>query len=256
VAGGLALLTLLAWSYIWLGAGMGMSALGMTRLALFPHLHAAPMPTMGMPSPRFPWALAVIMWWVMMVAMMLPSATPLVLLYGRALRRKQAGARPGAAYAPSAFLAAGYLAVWLAFSTIAATLQALLQPAGLLSTTTWWSSSATLSAVILAAAGLYQLSPLKHACLVQCRGPIAFLVQYWRPGRLGAFLMGVRHGAACVGCCWMLMALLFVGGVMNLVWIALLAILVLVEKIAPAGPLVGRVSGVVLLAWAAATLVV
>lgn len=253
VAGGLALLTLLAWSYIWMGAGTGMSALDMTRLALFPHLHAGPTSMMGMESTHFVWPLAIVMWWVMMVAMMLPSAAPLMLLYGRALRQTGADTRPGAAYAPTAFLAAGYLSVWLVFSIGAATLQSVLGPVGLLSTTTWWSSSATLSAVILAAAGLYQLSPLKHACLVQCRGPVGFLMQYWRPGRLGAFTMGVRHGASCVGCCWMLMALLFVGGVMNLVWIALLALLVLVEKIAPAGPLVGRISGVVLLLWAAAT---
>lgn len=257
VAAGLALLTLLAWSYIWLGAGTGMSARDMTRLALFPHLHAGLTPTMSMQSPRFAWALAIVMWWVMMVAMMLPSAAPLMLLYGRALRQTtRADVRPGAAYAPTAFLASGYLAVWLAFSIAAATLQSALEPVGLLSTTTWWSTSATLSAVILAAAGLYQLSPLKHACLVQCRGPIAFLMRYWRPGRLGAFVMGARHGALCVGCCWMLMALLFVGGVMNLAWIALLALLVLVEKLAPAGPLIGKISGVVLLLWAAATVVV
>jgi predicted metal-binding membrane protein len=257
VAGGLALLTLLAWSYIWMGAGTGMSAGDMTRLVLFPHLHAGAAPTLSMQSPRFAWALAVLMWWVMMMAMMLPSAAPLVLLYGRALRQQtRADARLGASYAPTAFLAAGYLAVWLAFSIAAATLQLALEPVGLLSTTTWWSRSATLSAVILTAAGLYQLSPLKHACLVQCRGPIAFLMRYWRPGRLGALVMGVRHGVLCVGCCWMLMALLFVGGVMNLAWIALLALLVMIEKLAPAGPLVGRISGVVLLAWAAATALV
>jgi predicted metal-binding membrane protein len=256
VAGGLALLTLLAWSYIWLGAGTGMSAMDMTRLALFPHLHAEPMPIMSMETSYFAWTIAVVMWWVMMVAMMLPSAAPLLLLYGRVLRQTRADARPGATDAPTAFLAAGYLAVWLAFSIAAATLQSLLEPVGLLSTTTWWSNSATLSAVTLAAAGLYQLSPLKHACLVQCRGPIAFLVRYWRPGGLGAFVMGVRHGALCVGCCWMLMALLFVGGVMNLAWIALLALLVMVEKVAPAGPLIGKISGVVLLLWAAATALV
>jgi len=255
VACGLALLTLLAWSYLWMGAGTGMSATAMTRLVLFPHLRAGPMSMMRMESPHFVWALAIVMWWVMMVAMMLPSAAPLVLLYGRVLRQRRADTRPGAAYAPSAFLAAGYLAVWLAFSIAAATLQSVLEPVGLLSTTTWWSSSATLSAVILAAAGLYQLAPLKHACLVQCRGPAEFLMRYWRPGRLGAFVMGVRHGASCVGCCWMLMALLFVGGVMNLAWVAVLAVLVLVEKLAPAGPLVGRISGVILLVWAAATAV-
>ena len=256
VAGGLALLSLLAWSYVWQGAGTGMSTTGMTRLVLFPHLAAEPMPMIGMEASHFPWTLAVVMWWVMMVAMMLPSAAPLVLLYGRVLRQTRADVRPGAAYAPTAFLAAGYLAVWLAFSIAAATFQSLLEPMGLLSTTTWWSRSATLSAVILAAAGLYQLSPLKHACLVQCRGPVGFLMRYWRPGRLGAFVMGARHGALCVGCCWMIMALLFVGGVMNLAWIALLALLVLVEKLAPAGPLVGRISGVLFLVWAAATALV
>ncbi len=256
VAGGLVLLTLLAWGYIWMGAGTGMSATDMTRLMLFPHLRAESMAMTGMEPSRLAWTIVVAMWWVMMVAMMLPSAAPLVLLYGRALRQKRVDARPGAAYAPSIFLAAGYLAVWLAFSIVAATLQALLQPAGLLSSSTWWSSSAMLSAATLAAAGLYQLSPLKHRCLVQCRGPIAFLMRYWRPGRLGAFVMGVRHGTLCVGCCWMLMALLFVGGVMNLAWIALLALLVMVEKLAPAGPLVGKISGVVLLFWAAATALV
>ncbi len=253
VAGGLALLTLLAWSYVWMGAGTGMSAMDMTRLALFPHLHAEPMPMASMESPYFPWTLAVLMWWVMMVAMMLPSAAPLVLLYGGVLRKTHADTRPGAAYAPSAFLAAGYLVVWLAFSICAATLQSLLEPIGLLDASTWWSSSATLSAVILAAAGIYQLSTLKHSCLVQCRGPVGFLMRYWRPGRIGAFVMGARHGALCLGCCWMLMTLLFVGGIMNLAWIAVLALLVAVEKIAPAGPLVGRISGIILLVWAGAT---
>lgn len=110
--------------------------------------------------------------------------------------------------------------------------------------------------MILAAAGMYQLSPLKHSCLAHCRGPVEFLTRHWRPGRLGGFAMGVRHGTWCLGCCWMLMALLFVGGVMNLAWIALLALLVLIEKLAPAGPLVGKISGIVLLLWAAATAIV
>jgi predicted metal-binding membrane protein len=212
--------------------------------------------TMDMQPSHFAWTIVVAMWWVMMVAMMLPSAAPLVLLYGRVLRHARADAPPGAVYAPSAFLAAGYLAVWLAFSIVAAALQYVLAPAGLISATTWWSGSAALSAVVLAAAGLYQLSPLKRTCLTHCRGPVEFLTRHWRPGRLGAFAMGVRHGAWCVGCCWMLMTLLFVGGIMNLAWIALLALLVLVEKLAPAGPLVGRIAGVLLLVWAVATMVV
>lgn len=143
LAGGLALLTLLAWWYVWLGAGTGMSATAMSRLVLFPHMYAAPTtaPTMNMEPPHLAWALAIAMWWVMMVAMMLPSAAPLVLLYGRALRHNRADAHPGTVYAPSAFLTAGYLAVWLAvwlaFSIAAATLQSVFEPAGLLSATTY-----------------------------------------------------------------------------------------------------------------------
>jgi predicted metal-binding membrane protein len=118
-----------------------------------------------------------------------------------------------------------------------------------------WSRSAALSATVLAAAGLYQLSPFKGACLRHCRGPVEFLTRRWRPGRFGAFVMGVEHGAWCVGCCWMLMALLFVGGLMNFAWIAVLTFLVLVEKLVPAGPVVSKISGGVLLAWAVATIV-
>lgn len=248
IALGMALLAALAWVHVWRGAGMGMSALHMTKLALFPHLQP------DMPGAMHSsWGVVVAMWLVMMIAMMTPSVAPLVLLYGRVLRH-HGGA--GSAYAPSLFLLLGYLAVWLAFSLLAAGIQGLLQPAGLLSPMMLWSKSALLSAGVLALAGLYQLSPLKRACLEQCRGPVRFLTAHWRPGRAGAFRMGILHGAYCVGCCWLLMALLFVGGVMNLAWIAALSLLVLVEKTAPAGQAVGTLSGVVLLAWAAATLLV
>ena len=271
VAVSLALLALLAWVYVLGGAGMGMSALDMTRLALFPHLassSAAVTPMdMDMPAMRdggmsmaasaavHPVALSTVaaMWWVMMIAMMAPSAAPFVLLYGKAMRH--ANASGSTAYVPTAFLLAGYLSAWLAFSVAAAVLQHALTVAGVVSSGMLQSTSRTFSALVLAAAGVYQLSPLKHACLARCRTPVAFLTRHWRPGRLGAFRLGVHHGAWCVGCCWLLMALLFVGGVMNVVWIAALALLVLIEKIAPAGPLVGRVSGGLLLAWAAATLV-
>jgi predicted metal-binding membrane protein len=231
-----------------------MPASKMTALALFPHLKPDPMAGMAMPPP-FGWAAAVAMWWVMMVAMMTPSVTPLVLLYVRVLRHHRGNASR-VALAPAVYVAAGYLAVWLAFSLVAASVQLLVLRTGYLSSTMLWSSSALFSAAVLALAGLYQLSPLKSACLAHCRGPVEFLTRHWRPGRLGAVRIGVRHGAYCVGCCWMLMALLFVGGVMNLAWIAALAILVLVEKLAPAGPTVSRASGAVLLAWAAATLLV
>lgn len=256
--GGLCAMVALAWVYIWQGAGMGMPALDMTTLSLFPHLQADMMGSMDAT-----WPVVIAMWWVMMIAMMTPSATPLVLLYGLVLKRH---AVPGKnVYAPSLLLLAGYLAVWLAFSIAAAALEKALEPAGLISGMMLWSRSAWLSASVLAAAGLYQFSPLKQACLVQCRAPARFLTEHWRPGLVGSFMLGVRHGAFCVGCCWMLMALLFVGGVMNLIWIAALTAAVLVEKLLPAGArlgkvsgalLLGKVSGALLIAWAVATLLV
>jgi predicted metal-binding membrane protein len=248
VGAGLIALTALAWVYLWRGAGMGMSALDMTSATFFPHLHEDD-GAMDLSAP-----VVISMWWVMMIAMMTPSAAPLILLYARVLRHRTEGT-PGTAYAPSALLAVGYLSAWLVFSLLAAAMQGLLQPA-LISEMMLWSRSATLSATVLAAAGLYQLSPLKYACLRQCRAPAQFLARYWRPGRWGAFRLGALHGAYCVGCCWLLMALLFVGGVMNLVWIAVLTLLVLAEKLAPSGEKIGKVSGYLLLAWAAATLAV
>lgn len=246
---GLAAVVALAWGYLWHGAGMGMSALDMTSLTLFPHRQ-----TDAMGSMDAAWAVVITMWWVMMIAMMTPSAAPLILLYGVVLRRHAAAGQ--SAYVPSWLLLAGYLTVWLAFSVVAATLQKALQPAGLISEMMLWSRSATLSAAVLAAAGLYQLSPLKRACLTQCRSPVRFLTEHWRPGRFGSFMLGVRHGAYCVGCCWVLMALLFVGGVMNLIWIAALTLLVLVEKLSPVGEKIGKVSAGLLIVWAVATLLV
>lgn len=233
---------------------MGMTALDMTTLVLFPHTQAEPMP--GMEMPAVTWLTVTAMWMVMMVAMMVPSAAPLVLLYLRVARHPIEAAKRDPVYVPSAFLVAGYLAIWLVFSMIAATLQFGLQRAGLISEMMLWSRSAVLSATMLAAAGLYQLTSTKRACLKRCRGPVTFLAHHWRPGRLGALVMGLEHGAWCVSCCWVLMGLLFVGGVMNLVWIALIAILILIERVAPFGVTVSRVSGSLLLAWSAATLVV
>lgn len=260
VATGLAVLTLLAWTYVWQGAGMGGSALDMTSFALFPHARTGAMAGMDMSGSAAPSALAWVtvlgMWWIMMIAMMTPSAAPLVLLYARVLHHNESQGRDVTAYAPSAFLAAGYLSAWFAFSAAAAALQFASQRAGLVSTMMLSSKSAVLSGVVLVATGLYQLSPLKHACLRHCRGPVQFLTQHWRPGRRGAFVMGLEHGAWCVGCCWMLMALLFVGGIMNLVWIALLTLLVLAEKVAPRGAAVSRATGILLVAWGVVTFAV
>lgn len=249
LAAALSVLVALSWLYLWDGAGMGMPALEMTALSLFPHrLREVPG---AMPAS---FALVAAMWWVMMVAMMVPSASPLVLLYGQVARHR--ARTQGEALAPASVLLAGYLVAWLGFSVAAAATQRLLEPSGLLSPMMLWSRSAGLSAAVLAGAGLYQLSPLKQACLRHCRGPARFLTEHWRPGLVGAFALGLRHGAWCLGCCWLLMALLFVGGIMNLAWIAALTTLVAAEKLLPGGPRVARISGIVLLAWAVATLLV
>lgn len=268
-AAGLAVLCALAWFYVLTGAGLGRSAWDATTLTLFPHRAAdamASMPGMDMAGMDMAgmearpavwslrdWGLTVAMWWIMMVAMMAPSAAPTILLHARVHRHALAqGQAEG--LAPTAAFAAGYLLVWLGFSLAAAALQWGLERTALVSMT--GSQSRWLSGGVLAAAGLYQLSPLKNVCLSHCRSPGAFLSQHWRPGALGAVRLGVLHGAFCVGCCWTLMALLFVGGVMNLAWIAALTLLVLAEKLVPGGPWVARAAGVAVLAWGAATVLV
>lgn len=246
---GMAAVAALSWLYIWQGAGMGMTALDMTTLSLFPHRQLSMEGSM-----EASWWIVAVMWWVMMIAMMMPSVTPLVLLYSKVLEQQS---KPMAdRYAATFLLMAGYLVVWLAFSIAAATLQKMLEPAGLISEMMLWSRSAALSAGVLAGAGLYQFSGLKSACLTQCRSPVLFLTQHARPGTWAGFMLGVRHGAFCVGCCWLLMALLFVGGIMNLIWIAALMLFVLVEKLMPVGAAFGKVSGALLIIWAGATLLV
>jgi predicted metal-binding membrane protein len=210
----------------------------------------------GMEMPAITWITVTAMWWVMMIAMMTPSAAPLVLLHARVLRHANASAQHDSSYTQSVLLLAGYLAVWLAFSLAASAMQYALQEAGLISGMMLWSESAALSALVLAAAGIYQLTPLKQTCLRHCRSPVELLTRHGRPGRLNALLMGLRHGAWCVSCCWMLMALLFIGGVMNLAWIALLAILVLIERVVSFGVVASRISGFILIAWSVATLLV
>ena len=249
LAVGIAIVVALSWVYLWQGAGMGMSALDMTAFSLFPHLHS------GMDgSMDASWPVVIGMWWVMMIAMMTPSVTPLVLLYSKVLERQPAAV--AGRYAASTLLLAGYLTVWFLFSVAAAALQKLLEPTGLISEMMLWSRSAALSAAVLGAAGLYQFSGLKSACLTQCRSPVSFLTRYARPGNRASFMLGVRHGAFCVGCCWLLMALLFVGGIMNLIWIAALMLFVLVEKLMPNGAAFGRLSGALFIVWAVATLLV
>ena len=189
------------------------------------------------------WLLLWAMWAVMMTGMMLPSASPFILLYGVAARRSAEQTAASQIYA----LAAGYLVVWAAFSLGATALQRLLARLLVLSPMMEVTSART-GAALLFIAGAYQLTPIKQACLVQCQSPLGFLMGRWRPGSAGAFRMGLEHGAHCVGCCWALMLLLFAGGVMNLAVIAALTVFVAFEKLAPFGVNGARASGVLLLA--------
>jgi predicted metal-binding membrane protein len=262
VIGGLAGVVALAWIYILFGAGMDTTALEMTRMSQ-PAGDAAVADTgdgggalsemvdMAMDAMQpMAWTtgtaiLMFFMWWIMMVAMMLPSAAPMILLFA-AVNRKQRNA--GSPYTPTGIFAFGYLAVWGFFSLLATAVQWGLERTELLSSM-MVGTSVVLGALLLIAAGVWQLTPLKSACLKHCRSPIHFLSHHWRKGRLGAFRMGVQHGGFCLGCCWFLMALLFYGGVMNLYWIVGLALFVLLEKVLPGGHRLGGVAGVGLIAW-------
>lgn len=183
------------------------------------------------------------MWSVMMTAMMLPSAAPLILLYGAAARRSRQPTPRLNTYA----LAAGYLAAWTAFSCAAAALQRALASL-LLVTPMMQASSSRVSAILLVVAGLYQWTPLKYACLSACQSPLGFLTDRWRDGWSGAFRVGLEHGAYCVGCCWALTLLLFAAGVMNVAMIVGLAIWVAFEKLTPFSRRGAQFSGVVLIA--------
>lgn len=226
---GLAVMTVLAWaSLVRMSGGM----------------HAE----MAMPLMRvWSWGDLVVlflMWAVMMVAMMLPTAAPMVMAFASVQRRRREGRRP---YVHTGVFVAGYLVVWIAYAAAAALAQWGLHQTALLSPM-MVSTSQALGAALLIAAGIYQFTPLKHVCLAKCRSPLGFIAAEWREGGTGAFQMGIRHGMYCVGCCWILMALLFVAGVMNLGWVAVIAGFVLLEKIAPGGAWVSRVAGVLLAA--------
>jgi len=185
-----------------------------------------------------------LMWAVMMVGMMTATATPVLLLFAGAHTRR---AERGVALAVLSF-ALGYLAVWLGFSACAALAQWALHQAALLSST-MATSSPRLAGAILIAAGAYQLTPLKSGCLTQCQSPLGLLMSNWRDGASGALRMGLRHGAFCLGCCWALMGVLFVVGVMNLAWVGVLTVFILVEKLGYTGARVARVGGAILIAF-------
>src|SRR5215469_3932169 len=238
----LAGITALAWIYvIRLAADMDMGGMDMTGMRMVSTGFR-----MVMTSAHKPWTsgdvlLMFAMWAVMMTGMMMPSVAPVVLLYARVERY---AISQGQAFAATSWFAAGYLLAWTSFSLLATIAQWGLERAALL-TPFMTAASAPLGATVLVAAGVYQWSPLKQKCLAHCQSPLTFLQHhggFQREARK-SLMLGVRHGVYCIGCCWALMARLFVGGVMNLAWIAGIAALVLVEKIVPAGRTLGRIAG-------------
>ena len=266
VIGGIAIVIVFSWIYILLGAGVGMSAFeiaqpspGMSEMTV-PEAGGVRVSSTGIGdallnahnamtqtavwTPGYA-TLMFFMWWVMMMAMMLPSASPMILIFAAVNRNQRTLDAP---YVPTGVFAAGYAIVWGVFSLLAASVQWGLESAGILSAM-MASASAVFGGVVLLAAGIYQLTPLKHACLRECRSPVHYIADHWRPGSFGAMQMGIEHGVFCLGCCWTLMALLFVGGVMNLYWIAGIAVFVLLEKTIPAGHRLAAVTGIGLILW-------
>jgi len=232
--GGLAMITALAWLYL---IRMPMSPEDMPGIAAR-LLDALP------PQAADLW-LTFMMWAVMMVAMMLPTASPMIAMYARIARSRRDSSR----HAVWSF-AAAYVVVWTMFSVTATVGQFLLQRAALLRGDL--TTPPLIGAIILGFAGVFQLTPLKDACLGHCRSPLGFFMTQWQGGSAGAFAMGFRHGAFCVGCCWALMSLMFVMGVMNLAWVAALSAFVLIEKATPYGRAIARTSGVALVIAGAA----
>ncbi len=234
IAVGIVGLTALAWAYlVYLARDMG----GMDQGMMMAQMRSWTIADFGF---------MFLMWAVMMVGMMVPTAAPMVLLFAANSRRLREQQQP---YVPTAVFLSGYVVVWSGFAVAATAGNWALHVNDLLSSMMGESASAYLGGGLLIAAGLFQLSPLKYVCLKHCRSPLSFLTNDWREGSWGAFNMGLRHGAFCVGCCWILMGLLFVLGIMNLIWIAALAAFVLLEKVAPAGQYVGMTAGILLIIW-------
>jgi predicted metal-binding membrane protein len=227
-----ALVTLmaLAWAAVLLGAGTGMDPAAMSGWLMPVGL----LPSLSNEWSLAWWLIAFFMWATMMVAMMLPSAAPMVLLYARVARQAEREHRMGNASGKIAAFATAYLGLWILFGALATALQWGLEQVGVMSAM-MSSRVASVSGTLLIAAGLYQLTPLKSVCLKHCRTPARFIAGHWRPGVRGAWHLGLVHGLYCIGCCAVLMLLLFVGGVMNLLWIAGLTLFVAIEKLAPFG---------------------
>jgi predicted metal-binding membrane protein len=242
----LGLLTLLAWGdLVWLADDMSMGGMDMTGFRMIPAGQSLMM-LASEPWKPIEFGYVFAMWVVMMIGMMTPSVAPMILIYARVGRQAMVDGKP---FAATTWFVGGYLLAWIAFSLAATSAQWALERAALL-TPMMTSASNILGGIVLIIAGLYQWTPLKEACLFRCQTPLAFILRHggFRGDPAGALKLGMSHGMYCIGCCWALMALLFVGGVMNLFWIAALAILVLLEKVVPAGRIVARLAGVVFIA--------
>ncbi len=236
----LATITALAWAYVlWLAADMDMGGVGMSGFRMIPAGIGLMAPALA-PWRWFEFVLVLIMWIVMMVGMMTPSAAPMILIYARVGRL---GVTQGTPFASTGWFVAGYLLVWSGFALAATVAQWALERTNLLDAR--MAGSRVLGAIVLIAAGAYQWTSLKERCLRECQAPLTFIQQQggFRRDARGALLLGLKHGAYCLGCCWILMALLFVGGVMNVLWIAAIAIFILAEKVLPPGWLISRISG-------------
>jgi predicted metal-binding membrane protein len=242
----LTLLTALAWSYLlWLSADMAMGGMEMGDFRMIPS-------GMGLMVPAHtPWlamefVFVFAMWTVMMVGMMTPSAAPIIVMYARVGRQTETQGTP---FAATVWFTAGYFLVWVTFALLATLVQWALERTALLDS--WMASTSNiLGGLLFVAAGSYQWTRLKDVCLAQCQRPFAFLMRQggFRRDAPGSLMLGLRHGAYCVGCCWVLTALLLVGGVMNVLWIALLALLIILEKVIPFGRQIAPLAGIVLVA--------
>ena len=229
---GLALITVLAWAYM-LHMAWGMVGKGMDiNFACLGHWGPGDLAHMF------------IMWSIMMVAMMVPSASPMIIIF--ATVNRQRGEMQGP-FIPTWLFVLGYLTAWTVYSALATLVQWGLHTAALL-THTLVITSPLLAALLLVAAGIFQWTPFRDACMTQCRSPFGFIMTEWREGRWGALIMGLKHGIYCVGCCWMLMTLCFALGVMNMLWMAALTAFMLLEKITD-NKWISRTAGLILVVW-------
>lgn len=236
VVNGLFVISILAWLY---------------TIYLYRQMEVMDMDALFFAMPMTPkWAatdfiLMFVMWLVMMIAMMTPSVAPLILLFAKVNRQRREQQSP---FVKTSYMFIGYFVVWAGFSLLATLLQWLLQQLSWLNPDMIITNK-ILGSVILVTAGIFQFTSLKHTCLNFCKSPLDFIVRYWKEGKKGAVIMGIRNGAYCVGCCWVLMVLLFVSGVMNILWVALIALFVLIEKVSPKSKWISYAAGGLLILY-------